>query len=66
MSEKGLYNNYLFFFFLDELDGKEAFEKPGSAVRVGDITKMQSLLFISFVVVRTTTVEVCGNLGGKM
>ncbi|SDK86165.1 IS1634 family transposase, partial [Alkalibacterium thalassium] len=55
MSEKGLYKNYTMQELLDELDVIEAFENPGSAVRVGEITKKQSQLYNTLGVVPPTT-----------
>ena len=55
MSEKGLYKNYTMQELLDELDVVEAFENPGSAVRVGEITKKQSQLYNTLGVVPPTT-----------
>ena len=55
MSEKGLYKNYTMQELLDELDVIEAFENPGSAVRVGEVTKKQSQLYNTLGVVPPTT-----------
>jgi hypothetical protein len=55
MSEKGLYKNYTMQELLDELDVIEAFENPGSALRVGEITKKQSQLYNTLGVVPPTT-----------
>jgi transposase len=45
MYEKELYKNYTMQELLDELDVIEAFENPGSALRVGEVTKKQSQLY---------------------
>jgi len=45
MSEKGLFKNYTMQELLDELDVIEVFEKPGSAIRVGEVTKKQIDLY---------------------
>ena len=55
MSEKGLYKNYTMQELLDELDVIEAFENPGSAVRVGEVTKKQSQLYDTLGVAAPTT-----------
>ena len=55
MSEKGLYKNYTMQELLDELDVIEAFENPGSALRVGEVTKKQSQLYNTLGVVPPTT-----------
>ena len=55
MSEKGLYKNYTMQELLDELDVIEAFENPGSALRVGEVTKKQSQLYDTLGVAAPTT-----------
>ncbi|SFE98934.1 IS1634 family transposase, partial [Trichococcus pasteurii] len=55
MSEKELYKNYTMQELLDELDIIEAFENPGSALRVGEVTKKQSQLYNTLGVVPPTT-----------
>ena len=45
MSEKELYKSYTMQELLDELDVIEAYENPGSALRVGEVTKKQSELY---------------------
>ena len=55
VSEKGLYKNYTMQELLDELDVIEAFENPGSALRVGEVTKKQSQLCNTLGVVPLTT-----------
>ena len=55
MSEKELYKNYTMQELLDELDVIEAFENPGSALRVGEVAKKQSQLYNTLGVVPPTT-----------
>ena len=55
MSEKELYKNYTMQELLDELDVIEAFENPGSALRVGEVTKKQSQLYDTLGVAAPTT-----------
>jgi transposase len=45
MSEKGLFKDYTMQELLDELDVIEAFEHPGSVLRVGEVTKKQADLY---------------------
>jgi len=47
MSEQGLYKSYTMQELLDELDVIECFEQPGSALRVGEVTKKQAGLYKS-------------------
>ncbi|ABR49269.1 transposase, IS4 family protein [Alkaliphilus metalliredigens QYMF] len=47
MSEKELYQSYTMQELLDELDVIEAFENPGNALRVGEVTKKQEGLYTS-------------------
>ena len=55
MSEKGLYKSYTMQELLDELDVIEAFENPGSALRVGEVTKKQAELYRALGVIPPTT-----------
>ena len=55
MSEKELYKNYTMQELLDELDVIETFEHPGSALRMGEVTKKQSQLYNTLGVVPPTT-----------
>lgn len=45
MSEQGLFKDYTMQELLDELDVIEAFEHPGSSLRVGEVTKKQAELY---------------------
>lgn len=47
MSEQGLYKNCTMQELLDDLDVIECFEQPGSALRVGEVTKKQEGLYKS-------------------
>jgi hypothetical protein len=47
MSEQGLYKRYTMQELLDDLDVIECFEQPGSALRVGEVTKKQEGLYMS-------------------
>lgn len=55
MSEKGLYQSYTMQGLLDELDIIESFEQPGSALRVGEVTKKQAELYRALGVEPPTT-----------
>ena len=55
MSEKELYKNYTMQELLDELDVIEAFGNPGSALRVGEVTKKQENLYNTLGVMPPTT-----------
>lgn len=55
MSEKRLYQDYTLQELLDELDVIEAFEHPGRALRVGEVTKKQEELYRTLGVVPPTT-----------
>lgn len=45
MADKGLFQNYTMQELLDELDVIEAFENPGKALQVGEVTKKQEGLY---------------------
>lgn len=45
MSEKEMYQSYTMQELLDELDVIEVFENPGSALRIGEVTKKQEELY---------------------
>lgn len=45
MSEKLLFKDYTMQELLDELDVIEAFQHPGSTLRVGEVTKKQADLY---------------------
>lgn len=45
ISENGLFKDYTMQELLDELDVIEAFEQPGSTLRVGEVTKKQTDLY---------------------
>lgn len=47
MSDEGLFHDYTMQEVLDELDVIEAFENPGNAIRVGEVTKKQEGLYKS-------------------
>lgn len=55
MSEKRLYLNYTMQELLDELEVIEAFEQPGSALRVGEVTKKQEELYRALGITPPTT-----------
>ena len=55
MSEKELYKNYTMQELLNELDVIEAFENPGSVLRVGEVTKKQANLYNTLGVMPPTT-----------
>ena len=55
MSEKGLYKSYTMQELLDELDVIEAFENPGSTLRVGEVTKKQAELYRALGVIPPNT-----------
>lgn len=55
MSEQNLYQRYTMQELLDELDVIEAFEHPGTRLRVGEVTKKQEDLYASLGVKPPTT-----------
>lgn len=55
MSKQDLYQRYTMQEMLDELDVIEAFKNPGSALRVGEVTKKQADLYRALGVEPPTT-----------
>ena len=55
MSEKNLFQKYTLQELLDELDVIEAFENPGNALQIGEVTKKQEELYKSLKVKPPTT-----------